>query len=485
MLRRLAGLLTLSTLALVGCTQETLGPDTIDSLVITTSTSTVAPGAGIQLGLLAFGASGQMPLDEPSTWTSDNPLVASVSATGFVTGVSPGVARIAAHVGSKSTDILIVVFLPGCTGADGDSVSVGGSVSSVLTNRPCYLSGGYTAQGHIIRVTESGTLQADLTSVGFHPSLILTSITGGARRTAPSANGRSATLRASVLPGTYILWAATLGGVSPQENRYTIAVQSATGECAASPPGNLGVGEVRSVALSPRSCVLLGGPIVEGWRLNLAAPTRVRLVGASPDFPPMVAITDAAMGLVSFAEIFEPGTAELTWLLPAGSYRVWAGSFYSGAGALDVSLEEIEICAAMPPLAMGGGVNGQLGAGDCEYDGWLERYADPYLLTLGAPTQLQLDLVSGAFDPILFVTTLDGAALGQDDDSGEGLNARLRIGLPAGTYRVWATSYQLGSTGAYTLSAGLPSGDVLRLERDPSKAPLPALGPRRSGWGSR
>jgi hypothetical protein len=460
----------LGALAFGGCAESALAPrEAIDTLIITTTTSTIVTGGGIQLGLMVFGVSGQLVRDEPSTWSSDNPNVATVSGSGFVQGVRPGVATIRAMAGGKVTDIVMLVLLAGCSGADGDSVSIGGSVSGALTVRPCFLSGGYTAYGHVLRVEQAGTIQVDLRGSGFYPTLMLTTATGAGRRTAQSADGQTASLRATVAAGTYILWAATLGNVLPQ-NGYSISVANAAGACPASPVGSLEIGAARSVTLSNASCQLLGGPVVEGWRMRVDVPTRVRLVGASADFPPMVALTDEELNLISVADAAGPGRAALSWLLLPGDYRVFAGSFYSGAGDLDVSLEEIEICTAAPALALGSPVQGTLAGGDCQYDPWADRYADAYLLTLDAPTRVQFDLTSGSFDAILFVTRLDGSLVGQDDDSGDGLNSRLVVDLPSGTYRVWASSYQRGLTGAYTLSA------VAAPAAAPSAAPLAEVG---------
>lgn len=488
MLRTLRRAIALGLLSLSGCAKDLVAPrEAVDSLIITTSTSTIATGTGIQLGLLVFGVSGRMILDEPSTWSSDDPDVAAVSSTGFVSGVSPGVATVTAQAGGKQTTIIILVLLAGCTAGEGDELPFGGSVGGTLTTRPCFLSGGYIAFGHVLRVTQAGTVQIDLNSVGFSPSLILTTSNGGGRRVAQSANGRSASLRAPVSPGNYIVWAATLGGIS-QSNSYSLSVLPSAGNCPADPAGSISVGQVRSFALSTASCTLLGGPVVEGWRLSLSEPTRVRLVAASADTPPMVALT-AGDELISFADAPAEGSTALTWLLPAGEYRAWAGSFWSSSSSIDFSLEEIEVCASTLPLALGVPIAGTFAVEDCEYDRWLDRNADAYLLTLPAATAVQFDVTSTETDPVVFVTALDGTPLGQDDDSGEGQNARLALNLPAGTYRVWAAPYQRGVTGAYSISATVQAAGArsidpaasLRDARDSAK-PISALDEAKTRW---
>lgn len=68
--------------------------------------------------------------------------------------------------------------------------------------------------------------------------------------------------------------------------------------------------------------------------------------------------------------------------------------------------------------------------------------------------RLTVDLTSSDFDAYLVVRDPDGFTIGSDDDSGEGLNARLHLILARdGTYRIVATSAGGDSTrGRYTLA---------------------------------
>jgi hypothetical protein len=67
--------------------------------------------------------------------------------------------------------------------------------------------------------------------------------------------------------------------------------------------------------------------------------------------------------------------------------------------------------------------------------------------------RLVVDLESGDFDSYLIVRDPDGYTLGSDDDSGDELNARLRVILARdGTYRVVTTAVGDSARGLYTLT---------------------------------
>lgn len=67
--------------------------------------------------------------------------------------------------------------------------------------------------------------------------------------------------------------------------------------------------------------------------------------------------------------------------------------------------------------------------------------------------RLVIDMTSSAFDAYLYVRDADGFLIGQDDDSGDENNARLRTILPRnGAYRIIATSFGSTARGDYALA---------------------------------
>jgi serine protease Do len=80
-------------------------------------------------------------------------------------------------------------------------------------------------------------------------------------------------------------------------------------------------------------------------------------------------------------------------------------------------------------------------------------YCKVYTVKLAAGRVYRIDMRSTALDAYLRLEEPDGRSLAQDDDSGGNLNARITFNCPrAGTYRILATTYRGGATGAFDLS---------------------------------
>ena len=92
---------------------------------------------------------------------------------------------------------------------------------------------------------------------------------------------------------------------------------------------------------------------------------------------------------------------------------------------------------------------------DCvspNYSGELARF---YSFTLETAAAVEIDLVSSEFDGWLALregADVEGRALIEDDDGGQGSNSRIATELSAGTYTIEATSFAPGVTGAFTLT---------------------------------
>ena len=113
-------------------------------------------------------------------------------------------------------------------------------------------------------------------------------------------------------------------------------------------------------------------------------------------------------------------------------------------------------CALDDLGALGGTVVrvGNLGD-DCvspNFSGGLARF---YSFTLATAAAVEIDLVSSEFDAWLALregADVEGRALVQDDDGGQGTNSRIATDLAAGRYTIEATSFTPGDTGAFTLT---------------------------------
>lgn len=105
---------------------------------------------------------------------------------------------------------------------------------------------------------------------------------------------------------------------------------------------------------------------------------------------------------------------------------------------------------------IGATVSADLTATDCflvyrglQYGEFVHYYA----IELPVPRNLTIRMESDELDPKLIVwrrATLQVVA--EDDDGGQGLNARISRSFAAGQYVIGASSFAAGQTGGYTLS---------------------------------
>lgn len=141
----------------------------------------------------------------------------------------------------------------------------------------------------------------------------------------------------------------------------------------------------------------------------------------------------------------ETGDYEL-WVLPLDPATLGAYSLESRALGPTPQAE---------PIQLGASLNGELADGDGIT--WEGMNYDGYTFQGVAGQRIRFEMRSDAFDTYLLLGQHgpDGlAAIGEDDDGlGEGTNSRLTFTLPEnGLYEVWATSYGVNETGAYSLT---------------------------------
>jgi len=112
----------------------------------------------------------------------------------------------------------------------------------------------------------------------------------------------------------------------------------------------------------------------------------------------------------------------------------------------------------------GGGTDevfvGELAAGDPVLDGGESLY-DEYRVSVEAGATLRIAMWSADFDTTIMLRGPDGEIMGEDDDSGGGLNSVLFVRAEqGGTHVAIATSYGGGATGRYALHiATRPPGE--------------------------
>jgi hypothetical protein len=227
------------------------------------------------------------------------------------------------------------------------------------------------------------------------------------------------------------------------------------GDCTpATTVGTIAPGQSRSGVLTAGSCILPHGAAGEGWLLTLAAPATVQARLNSSAFDALVVISDMNLNALAFGDDTENSTnALLVAALPAGTYVVWATTFPGETGAYQLNVETIQTGSCTTPrgtIAIGQTVSSTLQTSDCLLPNG--SFAGLWQLTVTAETTVQIDLRSAQFDTYMEVTDAAGTVIASDDDGGDGLNSRLVLTLPAGSYMIRASSFDAGVFGAYQLT---------------------------------
>ncbi len=218
--------------------------------------------------------------------------------------------------------------------------------------------------------------------------------------------------------------------------------------------GSVAVGQSRSAQLTTSACQLPDGSYADRWRLVLTAETAIQIDMTSTEFDTYLLVQDADEQFVAADDDGGMGTnSRIFHLFDPGEYVILANGFdQSATGQYQLSLTS----AANHPcvtfagmIAEGQTVTGSLAAGDCQiFD---ETYVDRWRLEITTAASLQIDMMSTAFNAYLAVSDASGTFVAEDDDSGEGTNARITRSFWPGIYTIWANSYA-PATGPYSLS---------------------------------
>jgi trimeric autotransporter adhesin len=468
---------------LVGCEAATAPAPRVAALIIAGAADSIVIGGTRQLAATATSSSGSTISGAPVLWTTSVPTVASVSAGGLVTAHGAGSTIITATSGTAVHAVAMHVRYPDCAASAQAALTIGGTRDGSLGGSgSCLIYGHYRAIGYPVTLPADGGARFTVSATGFEPMLFLANAAGLILDGAYSADGSTATLRVTPGAGAYQVFVASAGPPAAT-NSFVVTSAATAGQCTAAVTPTIAVGGEATVAVGDASCVLLGGPAVAGWRLTLATPQRLRFAATATAFAPVVAITNLAMEVLDAGLQFFPGTAEVARMMPAGEYLVWGGVLGAGSGNVTVSVEEAVPCTAAGVLPLPGSVNGALEVTDCPMEGYSSAFGDPWTLTLGAATTVEFNLTSATFDTYLELRTADDEYIASDDDGGTGTNSRLVRTLPAGTYRVWATSFYSSVTGSYTLSAAVTGGGLLAPpEGTSAPSAKPGRPPRSVPW---
>jgi adhesin/invasin len=345
--------LALAAAAAFGCVtdRQSVGPGTVAAIAVAPAVDSVAVGDSLQLIGVAYDDNGIPYVGAPMTWSSSDAAIATVSATGVVTGVAPGPVTITAANGALTSDAQITVGLPLIT-ADRDTVifravangpdpaedtvailngSVG-TLDGLAVGTVSYPFGGggwltatldaTVAPARLALVAQTGSL-----AVGLHVALVpITSpAAGNSPRSVPVAfilgvdspsqvavqagNGQSATVNTAVgvppavivrdqysnpVPGVEVVFAVTGGGGAVTGGTDTTdagGIASVTSWTLGTAAGANGLAAT-VIALPPVAFSATGTPDVPAALVKVAGDGQSAIVGSSVPTAPAVRVDD-------------------------------------------------------------------------------------------------------------------------------------------------------------------------------------------------
>jgi hypothetical protein len=305
-----------------------------------------------------------------------------------------------------------------------------------------------------------------MTSGAFDSYLVLSDAAGSTLASDDDGAGnRNARITRQLAAGTYLIEASSSlpGGAG----LFELSV-AAAGTAAPPAQRTLQVGQTVQGGLSPASGRSSGCPncFADLYYFNVTTAQTLTIDLRSAAFDAFLILADANGAKIAVNDDGGGGTdARIVRNFAPGAYRIEATTFGANAsGPYTLSLTAgAPAGAGVREVALGQSVSGSLHAGSQRSSGCGGCFADVYELVLASPVSLDLVLTSSDFDAFLRLTNAAGQAIAADNDGGGGTNARIVRSLAAGTYRVEATSFKPGVSGAYELRVDSATVTVNRI----------------------
>ncbi|MNF42928.1 gamma-glutamyl-gamma-aminobutyrate hydrolase [compost metagenome] len=335
-------------------------------LTITVPPLTLAAGQSSQLAASgAYDDGTTKDVTHDVHWSSSNPAVATVDASGLVTAVAPGTATITGTLDGQSATLSVTV-----TNA---TLNAGGLT---ITVPPMTLAAGLTGQLAASGTYSDGT-SADVTANvqwSSDPAIATVSLTG---------------LVTAVAPGTVTITGTLDGQSATLSVTVTNATINAGGLTITVPPMTLAAGQTGQLAAN--------GSYSDGSSVDVTAS--VSWVSSDP----AVATVDAS-GLVTGVA---PGTATITGTLggQSATLSVTVSNAVLNAGGLTI---------ATPPLTLAAGLTGQLVANGSYSDGSNVNVTTSVSWTSSNPAVASVGLHTGLVTAVApGITTITGTLNGE------------------------------------------------------------------------
>jgi len=498
-----------AAVALISCVPEiTVAPPEAGTVTVTVASSTILQGATTQATANAVDTRGRALTSEPRTWSSSNNSIATVSASGLVTGVSAGTANISATVLGRSGSVAVTVAPPVAsvqvTAPDssivrgqtvqltatprtaGGAVVTGRTVSwssgspSVATVSTSGLVSAVGIGSAVITATVDGingtvtiTVATDVVTVQVAPATAtLTEASPTQQYTATPRNAAN-----TALTGLTATWAsldttvATVNAsglvtaVRPGSTTIRATVDGVDGSATANVnvcfPAPYGFGSTVNGSLASGDCGVAGGGVEDLFRATEPSARLIFWAMPQPTAAGQVSVVRELRSGVVTSDALPAGGGSFAYTVAGGGttrFRIRTSGFalpfnyQFNVPSLDPAQSASWPAAACRtiPIIYGTAtitVNRALAAGDCQSS---SRLFHSWLVALQAGEQLTVTQNSTAIDPIVYVTQ-GGADLAFDNNGGGGVNARLVYTAPStGNYEVRTMAAVAGTSGAYS-----------------------------------
>ena len=168
----------------------------VASVTVSLASSTIGVGSSTQATATTRDANGQVLTGRAVSWSSDNSLVATVSGTGVVTGVSAGSANITAtsegHSGSAAVTVATVAVASVSVSVASSAIGVGKTTQATATTRD---AGGNILVGRSVAWTSDNTSIATVSTTG-----VVTGVATGTANITATSEGKSGSTGITVTP---------------------------------------------------------------------------------------------------------------------------------------------------------------------------------------------------------------------------------------------------------------------------------------------
>lgn len=329
--------------------------------------------------------------------------------------------------------------------AAGD-IAMGQARSGRIEEGDCADYGGGRFDRWTLDLEGRAAVRIDMTSGAFDTVLELLDASGYGIAYNDDASGTlDSRIVTSLEPGTYAVIARTYAPGAL--GAYQLRVQEAEG-CVEGP--EIVLGEEIAGEITDGDCLLDQWAPMDSLSLTLSEAARLDFVVKSTDFRPLIIVRDEYRRDVLFAfDGTGSGTVQGRATLGAGAYAVYIVADGPELGSYRLLVDEVA-CDEPRSVSMGDAVQGTLDQGDCiREDG---QFREAWVLDLDAGHTVRVDLESDDFDAWVSVMDEEGREIASDDDSGAGFDASVVVTLPAGRYRILASSYGPDAVGRYTLT---------------------------------